>query len=319
MNVFLMISRGDLVGFVLAGCGYLTELRNNPFWEWEDKADKEIPTGTLQIYEGISEYLKEKESKDVNRASAASLCVRRRWYQKNGFKGGHLTPRKVVNFLLGDLSERALLFFIKKSCVGPGKLYSEVRFGDVLGSIRFQEREIEIYQQKTLTFQIEELTITGHADGFGKRNSDDKWELIEIKSAADYGFKEFQENGPGNYLNQSHALMLTDQCRKVGVKTVRFFYLRKSTGHVWDRVFEYDETIARQVLKDYVLVNKTEMPKAPYDYIKETYRGKETGKWTIGWQCQYCNYLRLCKPNPKIEWKKDKFGQLRPSFTYERN
>lgn len=289
----------------------------NPYAQWEDKADNLIPTATLQIYDEIGEYLKGEENGNIFRASAASMCVRRRWYQKNGYKGLPLTPRKIVNFLLGDLSERTLLHFIKRGCVGSGRLYSEVIFGETLGSIQFQKRDIEIYKQRTLSFKLGELTITGHADGFGKRNVDGKWELIEIKSAADYGFKEFQEKGAGDYLKQSHALMLTEEARALDIKSVRFFYLKKQTGHVWDRKFDFNPEIAETVKSEFIMTDNQVPPPAPYDFIPETFRGKPTGRKTIPWQCGYCSMRDHCKPGARIEWKKDQFGTMKPIYLYE--
>ena len=201
-------------------------LQANPFAEFEDRQEDSVPTATLQIYQFISEYLERDKDTNVNRASAATMCVRRRWYSHNGYEGTPLTPRKVVNFQLGDLSERVVLFYIKSALVGPGKLYSEVNFGDVIGSIHFQGKELEIYKQKTFSFTMENgQRITAHVDGLGKRNSDGKWELIEIKSAADYGFDSFVDNGPGDYLKQAHASMMTDECSALGIDQVRFFYL----------------------------------------------------------------------------------------------
>lgn len=296
----------------------MEELQSNPFAKWEDKADDLVPSATLQIYNEIEISLKGEENGNVLRASAASLCVRRRWYQRNGYVGSPLTPRKIVNFLLGDLSERTLVHFIKKGCVGHGKIYSEVKFGDPLGKIQFQGRDIEIYKQHTMSFELQGNTITGHADGFGKRNIDGQWELIEIKSAADYGFQSFQKDGPGDYLKQAHALMLTKECRELDIKTVRFFYLRKSTGHLWDRAFHYDELIAEDVRRSFLLSAGDMIPVAPYDYVEAKIRGKPTGRTTVPWQCQYCGFLKECKGEYELEWKSDQFGNMKPSYWFKR-
>lgn len=297
----------------------MDDLVENPFAKWEDKGDPTVPTATLQIYEGISELLKERNSNDINRASSSSMCVRRRWYQRTGVQGSPLTPRKMVNFLLGDLSERTLLYFIKRGCVGSDKLYSDVSFGDCLGSIKFQDKELEIYKQQTMSFMCGGIKVTGHADGFGKRNSDGQWELIEIKSAADYGFKNFQEEGPGDYLKQSHCLMLMDECQKLNVKSVRFFYLKKQTGHIWDRLHYFDDTMAENVRSEFLISNREEIPNAPYDYVQEKFRGKPTGKWTVPWQCQYCPYLKECKGEFTLDWKSDQFGHMKPLYYFTKD
>jgi len=294
-------------------------LLKNPFAQFDEQSTPMIPTGTLQIYQGIHDYLEERNSTNVARASSANMCIKRRWFQRRGEKSDPLTPRKLVNFMLGDLSERTLLYFIKRGCVGPGKLYSDVDFGESLGSITFQEKQIELYKQKTMSFKIGDLTITGHADGFGRRNVDGKWELIECKSAADYGFREFQGNGPGDYLKQSHALMMMDEAEQRNIKSVRFFYLRKSTGHLWDRLHEWSDELGEDVMRDYIRANKDDEPEAPYDFVEERSRGKPTGRWTVPWQCGYCGFRNKCKPGGKLEWKPDQFGNNKPAFIYERN
>lgn len=293
-------------------------LKPNPFARFEDKIDPEVPTATLAIYQHIEEALKRPGESSVDRCSAANYCIRRRWYQRNGVVGTPLTPRKTINFTLGDLSEAVLLHFIANGLVGPDKLYSKVMFGRRSGSVRVQNRLLPVYAQKTLSFKIRGgPTITGHADGFGKRNSDGEWELIECKSAADYGFDDFKENGPGDYIKQVHALMLTKEARKMGVKRVRFFYLRKGTGHIWDRSFEFDEAIAREVVEEFKLVaSSTEAPERPFQIIEETYRKKPTGRSKLPWQCGYCPFTQTCWADHQIdiEFKAEGFGMLKPNY-----
>lgn len=291
------------------------QLKPNPFARFEDKIDAEIPTAVLAIYEQIQADLARTEEGSVDRCSAANYCVRRRYYQFHGVKGAPLTPRKIINFTLGDLSEKVVQFFIKKGLVGPGKLYSQVSFGRRDGSLTIQGKKIESYAQKTLSFKIRGgPEIRGHADGFGKRNSDGKWELIEIKSAADFGFDEFKFNGPGDYLKQAHAVMLTKEARKLGVKQVRFFYLRKGTGHLWDRVFDFDDSIARQVIEDFKTARKDECPDRPYSLIEETVRKKPTGRLKLPWQCGYCPFTEVCWADHhiQIEFKGDSSGMSKP-------
>jgi len=289
-------------------------LHANPFAQFEDKADGDIPTATLKIYEFINEYLARDSSTNVLRASAANLCVRRRWYTKNGFEPEPMTPRKIVNFLLGDLSERCVLYFIKQALVGEGKLYSEVDFGDVLGSIHFQNKEIEIYKQKPVHWLLSdgETEVIGHADGFGRRSSDGKWELIEIKSAADYGFDKFKKEGPGDYLNQAHTLMKA----RFDTVGVRFFYLRKSTGHLYDRYFQYDPDISLRVEQEFMASIQAEIPEPPYDVLPQMKLGKPTGVYKLQWQCSYCGFMRECKKDYdiKTDFTVDRFGHTKPSF-----
>lgn len=293
-------------------------LAKNPFAALEDRADPEIPTATLQIYQFIDEYFERKDDTNVNRASSATMCFKRRWLQKNGAKGQPLTPRKQVNFLLGALSESAMLYFITKGCVGPGKLYSEVDFGEEIGSINFNGKEIKVYKQEDLVASIEGIMVTAHADGWGKRNSDGQWELIECKSAADYGFKDFQTTGPKDYLKQSTTVMMTSKAVSLGVKSVRFFYLRKQTGHMWDRLYQFDNELLEEVKSELRVVNGTEEPKTPFLLIEEKIRGKPTGKKIANFPCTYCPYIERCQGKYELEWKTDQFGHMRPNYVFRK-
>ena len=301
----------------------MDKLIKNPFSNFEDKLDPEIPTGTHQIYSFIEDYFVELNG-TANRCSAATMCVKRRWYQNQGYKGEPLTPRKRVNFMLGDLAEKTLLFFISQGCVGPGKLYSEVDFGEAIGSFTFNGKEIVVYEQAELHLKIGELEITGHPDGWGKRNSDGQWELIEIKSAADYGYKDFQENGAGDYLKQAHAQMMTDEAIARGVKSVRFFYLKKQTGNVWDRLHQFDEETAQLVRDEFVIAAGEKEPKAPHELEVEKIgqgRGKpkkETGRLCAGFPCSYCGYLRQCKGEFTVEFNKGWDGTTRPKQVFNK-
>ena len=288
----------------------------NPWAEFEDQADTSIPTATLQIYDYIDEYLKRNEETYIHRASAATLCFKQRWYKGRNTLGTPLTPRKMVNFLLGDLSEKTILYFVKNACVGSGKLYSEVDFGKVIGSFTFQGKLIEIYEQETLHMPMGKLDITAHVDGWGKRNLDGKWELIECKSAANWGFNDFKEVGAKDYLKQAHVCMATYKAKALGVDQVRYFYLRKETGHLWDRVFDFDQNLLDTVIHEYELADSEKEPVAPYLLINETMRGKPTGRKIAGFPCSYCAYLRHCKGAYIKDWKKDQFQNMKPIFVF---
>lgn len=298
----------------------VTELVDNPFAGLEDRADPKVPTATLQIYEFINDYLSRTPDTHVNRASSATMCLKRRWYQKQGIIGDNLTPRKIVNFSLGDLSEKIVLYFIKQACVGPGKLYSEVDFGKVTGTFPVQGKTFETYEQDHLTAAIPGLhePITAHADGWGKRNSDGRWELIECKSAADWGFNDFKTVGPKDYLKQSHALMMTDKAKKLGVKDVRFFYLRKQTGHLWDRIHPYDPELAQEVIDEFVISNQKEEPRAPFKLVAEAFRSRPTGRLIAAFPCSYCPYLNKCQGEYQTEWKNDQFGFSKPVYVFSK-
>lgn len=291
------------------------DLLDNPFAHLEDKIDIKIPSGTLQIYQCVGEMLAREESNDVNRASAAPKCVRQNWYKANKFEGKAMAPRVMINLLSGQLGEAIMLYFISEGCVGVGKLYSEISFGEVLGDIPFQGRNLRVYKQKTMSFKIKdgekEITVTAHIDGMGKRNSDGRWELIECKTAANVGFAKFCEGENPDYLKQAHACMLTDEMTELGVRAVRYFYLRKETGHLWDRAYAFDQTMVETVKQNYLLANGQDAPPPEYDYV-QTKAGL-----SVPWQCSYCGFLKECKGAPETKFKKDYQNNVsKPSHTF---
>lgn len=300
----------------------MQELVKNPFAPFEDSADPEIPTATLQIYGFINDYLGRKPDTHVNRASSASMCVKRRWFQRRGVIGTPLTPRKSVNFLLGDLSERVMLYFITQACVGHGKLYSEVDFGTKEGEITFQGKTLNIYRQEDLSVEVEGVgKITAHADGFGKRNSDGKWELIECKSSSNYGFRNFRKDADtGDYLKQSMTLMRTGKAEHLGVEQVRFFYLRKETGHLYDAIFDFDPFLWAQVISEFKMAIAEVEPVAPYAPEPEIYYRKPTGRMVLPFPCAgYCPYTDKCHRNYDVEWKGDQHGNQKPTYVVRKD
>lgn len=273
----------------------------------EQHLDQSTPTATNQIYSFINEYLGRSESTHVNRASSAPRCHKARWYQRKGYPGEQMSPRAIVNFTLGDLSEHTVKFFILKGCVGEGKLYSEVDFGKPLEAFTVQNGKlITMYQQQTITANLGGIEVTAHVDGWGKRNSDGRWELIEVKSAADYGFEEFKESGPGDYLKQAAVCLETDKAKELGATEVRYYYLKKNTGHLWDRLHTPSPELLRDVIEEYKLANGEEEPKAPYIPLPEMFRSKPTGRFVLPWQCGYCAFIRTCHPEAQLELKNGK-------------
>ena len=292
------------------------KFETNPWTHLEDVIDPSIPTFTLEIYKWIDENFKRKDN-NVLRASAANMCIKRRWYQGNGVEGKPLTPRKIVNFMMGDLAERTMQFFVKKAL--ENKLYSEVSFGDVVGKFTMQGKEIELYDQPDWHIELSGLpVIVGHPDGKAKR-LDGTWELIEFKSASSWGFKSFKEEGPTDYLKQVHALMMTKEAQELKIDTCRFFYLRKETGQMWDRVIKFDPNVAEEVKKEFMASVNTNEPKAPFELMPELVKKSPTGRWVAQFPCSYCSYLEQCHGKHEVEFKSDMYGHLKPNYVFKEN
>ena len=305
----------------------MSDMKANPFQDGEDKYDPEIPTLTLEIYKGLK---KEHEDRDdspyIDRASSSTNCPKRRWFHRKGFKGETLTPRKNINFMLGDLSEKTMVHFVSKYLVGKDKPYSEVVFGEELGKFAFNGKEIKIFDQLSWTTIIRDdegrpKEISGHPDGIAKRSSDGKWELLEFKSAANWGYKSFKENGPGDYLKQAHCLMMSNEAKKLGIQEVRFFYMKKETGHIWDKLIPYDTYFEAMVESEFRVVWQLEEPGTYYQPVPEMKsmgRGKpkkKTGRTMLQFPCTYCPYKEKCHGKiGKPDMKKDQWGSLKPTW-----
>lgn len=287
------------------------EYIENPFAEFDEQADRVVPHGTMQIYQFIADELMRRDDTNVLRGSAATMCVRRRWYQAHGTPGKPLTPRKILNFASGDITEKVLQYYVERACVGEGKLYKQVYFGKELGKTIVQRMEIPIYEQIESSFKIKTKTqeheIFCHFDGLAQRH-DGSVELLEFKSAADFGFKSFQDEGAGDYLKQVNTYMMTGACATRNVDRVRFFYFRKSTGHIWDRLHFRDENLQAEIRKEFLVSISDEIPERPYGF---------NSKGKLDWQCGYCPYIGACHGEHKIEWKRDRFGNFKPNYVFD--
>lgn len=269
----------------------------------------ELTPACTQIHEWIESELGRKgQSTEINRASSAPSCVKKLWYTKNGFPGEPLRARSILTFTTGDLVEHALKFFIEKSCVGPDKLYSEVDFGKKIGTFTVQHREFTTYEQETVTIDLKNgIKLTGHGDGWGKRNSDGRWEYIEIKSSANYGFDRFVSGETPDYIYQAHAIMMSDKALALGADSTRFFYQKKETAHIYDRLYKFHQEIADAVKKKFYFANQEETPEAPYKLEPEMSgrapNKKPTGRLVAKYPCSYCPFLKSCFPEIKTEFK----------------
>lgn len=266
---------------------------------------------SIEIHEWISKDLLKREVGTANRASSAPSCVRKRWFQNQGVKGEPMGPRSIIVFAFGDATEHIIKYFIAKACVGPGKLYSEVDFGEKDGTFTIQHREFDIYKQETLTYTIGGIPVTAHADGWGKRNSDGRWELLEVKSASFQGFAKFVK-GEASYIKQVHALMMSPKAKELKADTARFFFMNKNNSDIFDRLYPYNPALAYEVDQEFKMAAGPSKPSIPIDdpdigFQEALYRGKPTGKKTLGYKCGYCEYKTTeCFPEAKLDFKSGK-------------
>lgn len=270
-------------------------------------AEKELTPACTQIHQWIEQNMIGERSVDVNRASSAPKCVKQRWFLANGHEGEKLNARAIVTFGFGDLTEHWMKDLIKRACVGPDKIYSEVDFGLHKGTFTVQHREFQDYEQEHLEINVPGCPkVSAHADGWGKRNSDGQWELIEIKSSATYGFDEFVAGEVPDYIRQLHALMITDKAKALQVRSARLFYMNKNTSHIFDRLYEFDREVAKQVVREFIVAAGEAEPARPGGDYEPVFE-KKTGKLKLNWRCSYCPFTAKCwAGEAKMEFKNGK-------------
>lgn len=99
---------------------------------------------------------------------------------------------------------------------------------------------------------------------------------------------------------------MTGKAKELGATEVRFFFLKKQTGNLWDRLYPVEESMKAEVIEDYRKANADAEPETPYSPIEETFRSKPTGRRVLPWQCHYCPYTAACQTNATMEWKNNK-------------
>lgn len=281
-------------------------------------SDDQSTQASQEIYSFIEDQLGRKEvDTNVSRASATNSCVRKNWLKHKGVQGEPLQPRMILVFGFGDLVEHWAKALIKLSCVGPGKLYSEVDFGPPTGEkFVVQHREFDVYKQEDLKVELPNITLSAHGDGWGKRNSDGEWEYIEVKSSSSYGFDNFVACRDGEhlkYINQLHAVMLSDKAKKLGVRSSRLFYLNKNTSHIFDRLYQYDNEVARNMHRLALAAVGEAEPAPPYEltpeqvYNRSTKTYDNTGRMIVpAYPCGYCEFKAHCYSEVEREFKSGK-------------
>jgi len=290
-------------------------MKGNRWQRGEDKWDAQIPIPVDEIYSGIERELGRSENDtNIDRGSSANQCVKQRWYKGKGYTPTPITPRQIVNFIQGDIAEAVVLSQVKKYCMGKGKTYKALHLGKSKGSVQVQHNLIEIYEQLEFSFDLDGIPIVCHPDGIGECH-DGTYELIEVKSAANWSYKKMVDTGAGDYLKQAHANLMCDQLRKMKVKKMRFYYLRKETGHLWSSLHYYNHDTAKLVAEEYRVARREEEPEAPYDWVEEVSRKQKTGRLKLDFPCNYCGFKDVCKGPMNFEFSKVYgSGSLKPTF-----
>lgn len=254
------------------------------------------PSPLGDIHQYLESSQKEREA-DVCRASSAPRCVRQRWFLAKGRAPKPLDWRALSVFMTGDLVELKMVNAIVSGCVGPDKFYAEVDFGKRAGSVFLNGRDYATFAQETLEIDAGNgLKISGHADGWGKRNHDGQWELIEIKSSSNRGFRDFEKGIVPNYEKQAATLLQSSKAKKLGATECRFFYERKETSHIADMLICPSEELIEEVMSEFHQSISNDMPDIPERLLVDD--GEP-----LNWECSYCPFVDTCRSDYSISFQ----------------
>ncbi len=98
----------------------------------------------------------------------------------------------------------------------------------------------------------------------------------------------------------------TSKAIELGATQVRFIYLKKNTGNLYDSLHEFDAALFKDVVEEYKIAASDVEPKRPYAPVIETFRSKPTGRKKLFWACSYCPYTQRCWPEAELEIKSGK-------------
>ena len=287
----------------------------NPFFDIDTNSEKLVTPVTEAIYRGVMEDQNATRSLAINRPSSAGKCARALWYQKNEYAAIPIAGRAHLLFMSGTIGEHTMIHFLKKYCVGVGKPFKQLVCGEPIRSFWISGEEVWQYKQmETKTVLPSGRELPGSID-FLVQYHDDTWAIGDCKTTSDFGFQKVKkENDPESYKYQANAYMESDLAKEYGVEKFLFLYMRKSTGHLHDFTIDKDPKVILEIDARFEKANGKDTPEREYEPEVETYYKKPTGRMVLPWQCSYCAYHEHCWPNAQKEFKKDQFGNYKPSL-----
>jgi hypothetical protein len=290
----------------------------NPFFDIDTNSEEFVTQITEAIYRGVMDDQNATRSNAINRPSSSGKCARALWYAKNNYTATPIAGRAHLSFMAGHISEDTMKHFVKKYCVGEGKPFKSVEFGEVVRSFWVGGEEVFQYKQITTNTVLPSgRELPGAIDGLVQYHSG-SWAIMDCKSTSDYGFaKVKKENDPEDYKYQAHCYMESDIGKKYDVKKFLFLYMRKTTGHLHDFTIDLDPELIKEIDGRFMLANGEITPPREYEPEIETHYKKPTGRKILPWQCSYCAYNAHCWSGSTKDFKKDQFGNYKPVLVVE--
>jgi hypothetical protein len=210
--------------------------------------------------------IKEEASKGKLRLSGCGSCARKLAYGYHGIekKGKELDARSKIVFFQGDLVELMLVSIAKLA--GCNLLATGLN-------------------QIKVTLKVNGNSIEGHPDGLLLENQE--LYLVEFKSMSSFGFKRFQNKE----IDEGYLAQVNCYLEALGLKKCVFVGLNKDAGVLHEMILEKDEQMVKFCKNNILSVLNSTLEKLPLPaYEKDT-------KGYYPWQCLYCPWWILCKPN----------------------
>lgn len=212
----------------------------------------------------------EPVSKGKLRLSAAGKCPRALAYAYHGFerKGKEKDSRSCVVFFQGDMVEAMVVQLAKLSgCTLLGTGINQV----------------------PVSLGINGTSIPGHPDGF--LIHDQEILLFECKSMSSFSYARFEQGelDPG-YIAQMECYMETVS---KSVRRACIVAVNKDSGVMNERIIDRTDGLISEIRLNLAQVIKSApetLPDAPTSYDPDA-------KGLYPWQCLYCSYWGLCRPN----------------------
>ncbi len=205
-------------------------------------------------------------SKGILRLSSSGKCARQLAYGFHGFekKGKEIDARAKIIFFQGDLVELMLASIAKLS-------------GCNLAATGLHQATVEL--------PVNGGFIKGHTDGLLIEPGEIL--LAEFKSMSSYAFERFQDG----YIDDSYIAQYNAYMASLGLKRCVFVGLNKDNGVLHEMVIHRDDEIVAKCRENLLTVIKSTPEKLP----APAYQADEKGMYP--WQCLYCAYWGLCRPN----------------------
>ena len=243
---------------------YLTEQGNKSVNEYILKEFGELAKFSFQRQ--FCTNNEEAVSTGKLRLSAAGKCPRALAYAFHGFekKGKEQDSRSAIVFAQGDYVEAMVTQLAKLS-------------GCVMLGIGLNQVNVKIL--------VKGVEVVGHPDGFIIHNNE--MGLFECKSMSSFSFDRFEKGE----LDEGYQAQIQAYMFATGMDWCCIVAANKDSGVMGEKIVYFDKDIVDEVHENLAEV----LQSTPEDLPDEKYCLDEKKQYP--WQCLYCAYWGLCRPN----------------------